>query len=619
HIAGYHVIRELARGGMGRVWVAHDLALDREVAIKTLLPGANAGRFVTEAKITARLPHPNIPPVYALGTLADGTPWLAMKLIHGQTLAKLLQSQPSLPNCSPTTGRAKASETKASSATRTTSSLYSTKKDTGAQLPSPAGGREARGEDGVGAAHLPSPVGGKGAGSEGDPAEGDLHRPNLLQIFEQIAQAVGFAHARGIIHRDLKPANIMVGEFGEVQVMDWGLAKDLQSRDHDAAADWSTAVADASGSSQHTAFGAVLGTPSYMAPEQARGEAVDQRADVFALGSILAALLTGKPAFTGATVTDIILSASRGDMAEAFRRLDSCGADAELITLTKRCLAPKAEDRPADARVVAAEVARYRASVERRLRQAETAAAQALVREAEQRKRRRLMQWSGATIAAALLIGLAASLWQMHRAIRAEAEAKIKEQEAKTERDAKAEALLAEAQQRERAEKNEALAKANEQKAKDEAALATAVKTFLQDDLLRLASAREVHREEVMGRLKSPAPDLKISELLLRAAEKIEGKFPNHPLVEAEIRGTLGWTLLEIGRSLEAARQFERQRELYTAQFGPDHPATLNSMLGLASSHADAGRVQDALKLREETLRLRQAKTVPTIRIRSGA
>jgi serine/threonine protein kinase len=94
-IPGHRLTTEVARGGMGRVYAAHDLTLDREVAIKTLLPGADAERFVTEAKITAGLPHPGIPPVHALGTLADGTPYLAMKLIHGHTLAELLKDRPS--------------------------------------------------------------------------------------------------------------------------------------------------------------------------------------------------------------------------------------------------------------------------------------------------------------------------------------------------------------------------------------------------------------------------------------------------------------------------------------------------------------------------------------------
>src|SRR5438445_12783370 len=91
-VPGYRVLREIARGGMGRVLAAYDLTLDREVALKILLPGANADRFVRESKITARLPHPGIPPVHALGTLADGSPFLAMKLIAGQTLAEEMRT-----------------------------------------------------------------------------------------------------------------------------------------------------------------------------------------------------------------------------------------------------------------------------------------------------------------------------------------------------------------------------------------------------------------------------------------------------------------------------------------------------------------------------------------------
>src|SRR5207247_3003708 len=82
-VPGYRVLREIARGGMGKVLAAHDLTLDRDVALKILLPGANADRFVRESKITARLPHPGIPPVHGLGTLGAGSPLLAMKLVPG--------------------------------------------------------------------------------------------------------------------------------------------------------------------------------------------------------------------------------------------------------------------------------------------------------------------------------------------------------------------------------------------------------------------------------------------------------------------------------------------------------------------------------------------------------
>lgn len=86
-VPGYRVLREIARGGMGKILAAHDLSLDRDVAIKVLLPGAPSDRFVRESKITARLPHPGIPPVYALGTLPERSPFLSLKLIAGQTQA----------------------------------------------------------------------------------------------------------------------------------------------------------------------------------------------------------------------------------------------------------------------------------------------------------------------------------------------------------------------------------------------------------------------------------------------------------------------------------------------------------------------------------------------------
>lgn len=324
-IPGYEIMRLLARGGMGAVYSARDLTLDREVAIKTLLPGADPNRFVTEAKITACLPHPGILPVHALGTLPDGGHYLVMKLVHGDTLAQLLKDRPS-------------------------------------------------------------------------PAA-DL--PRFVQVFEQIAQAVGFAHSRGVLHRDLKPLNVMVGAFGEVQVMDWGLAKEQTVID--AAGTGQETVPDAP---ELTQAGTVMGTPGYMAPEQARGEVVGVRADVFALGAMLAAVLTGQPAFVGSTARETIGKAATADLADVLARLDGCGADADLVALARRCLAPDAADRPADARAVATEVAEYRAGVEARLRLAETDRARAETQAAEQAKRRRTVQWSGGLLGAVLLAGV---------------------------------------------------------------------------------------------------------------------------------------------------------------------------------------------------------------------
>jgi serine/threonine-protein kinase len=221
--------------------------------------------------------------------------------------------------------------------------------------------------------------------------------PYFLGVFEQICQTVAYAHTRGVIHRDLKPGNVMVGAFGEVQVMDWGLAKVLgpgqPAMDKVLAEPTTTifklrgpALADAS------VAGTVLGTPAYMSPEQARGEVekIDRGCDVFGLGGILCDILTGKPPFAAATAFENQRLAMNGDLSETFARLDTCGADAELIALAKHCLAAQPQQRPGEAGAVAQAVAAYQDLVRERLRQAEVAKGQAEVRAVEERKRRRL-------------------------------------------------------------------------------------------------------------------------------------------------------------------------------------------------------------------------------------
>jgi serine/threonine protein kinase/Flp pilus assembly protein TadD len=223
--------------------------------------------------------------------------------------------------------------------------------------------------------------------------------PRLLSIFESVCQTMAYAHARGVIHRDLKPSNVMVGSFGEVQVMDWGLAKVLPRGGavEDASAghtkDQGTIIATGrSGSdSDLSQAGSVMGTPSYMAPEQARGEVelVDERADVFALGSIFCELLTGEPAFTGRNSGEIQRKAARGELSNAMIRLDQnrLGHDPELISLAKSCLTPERDDRPRNAGEVAERMSRYHSRVQDRLRQSEIARAEEKARAEEASKR----------------------------------------------------------------------------------------------------------------------------------------------------------------------------------------------------------------------------------------
>ncbi len=356
----YRLLDEIARGGMGVVHRAIDETLGREVAVKVLQdrfePDSPAARrFADEARITAQLQHPAIPPVHDLGTLPDGRPFLAMKLIKGSTLDVLLAARP-------------------------------------------------------------------------DPAH---DRGRYVAVFEQVCQALAYAHAHNVIHRDLKPANVMVGAFGEVQVMDWGLAKVLLSRVASAPGDQRPepdprattggtevrSLRDSDGS--FTQAGSVLGTPAFMPPEQAVGALgkVDQRSDVFGLGSILAVILTGQPPFAAASAETTRVKAAQGDVADCLARLDGCGAEPELVALCKRCLSPKSADRPADAGEVAQAVAELRQAADERARRAELERvrvegerATAEARSAERRKRRRLWIGAAAVLAVAVVAGLTAVL-----------------------------------------------------------------------------------------------------------------------------------------------------------------------------------------------------------------
>jgi eukaryotic-like serine/threonine-protein kinase len=233
-----------------------------------------------------------------------------------------------------------------------------------------------------------------------------------LAIFEKVCQTLAYAHSNKVIHRDLKPANVMVGAFGEVQVMDWGLAKILSREqgpaDAAARADESTVQADWSAATVlQSRSGDVLGTCAYMSPEQADGatEKLDERCDVFGLGAVLCEILTGQPPYLGPNLAVVLERARRGKLGPALERLDQCGAEPELIALAKRCLAVEPAARPRHAGEVEQAVAAFLGGVQRRLREAEQQRAVAEARAVEERKRRRLTLVLAATVLLLLLAG----------------------------------------------------------------------------------------------------------------------------------------------------------------------------------------------------------------------
>jgi eukaryotic-like serine/threonine-protein kinase len=270
----------------------------------------------------------------------------------------------------------------------------------------------------------------------------DAQQSYYLGVFEQICRTVGYAHAQDVIHRDLKPANIMVGAFGEVQVMDWGLAKVLKrsARTGAAAPDAERGSPEQRELREDTADGLsaagdVMGTPAYMAPEQARGEVetLDARCDVFGLGGILCHILTGKPPFTGASNHEIRQRAVRGDLTEANTRLDNCGADAALIALAMRCLAAEKEQRPADGSAVAEAVAAYGREMQERLKAAEIEAATQATRAEEEkklaqaeRKRRRTALALAAAVVVLVVGGSAAGIWYQTEKVRQDTEREMR-------------------------------------------------------------------------------------------------------------------------------------------------------------------------------------------------
>lgn len=215
----------------------------------------------------------------------------------------------------------------------------------------------------------------------------------ILSQFRLVCEALAYAHSRSVLHRDLKPQNVMVGDFGEVLLMDWGLTKVLgEEPTYEPTSELSSRGIDLglTGSDREPTRG-VWGTIPYMPPEQAAGriEEVDKRSDVFGLGAILCTILTGSPPYIAANAGLLQRKALEADLDEAYGRLERCGADPELVLLSRKCLSRLREDRLPDAGEVAKAVASYLAGVEERRRQAEMNRVKAEAEAREQEERRR--------------------------------------------------------------------------------------------------------------------------------------------------------------------------------------------------------------------------------------
>ena len=306
----YRTRQELGRGGLGRVLLAEDLQLSREVAIKECLPRGVGSketkrRFLQEARITGQLEHPGIVPVYELGVQSENRPYYCMKLLRGRTLATEIM-------------------------------VY----------------------------HLLAAK---------DPQR-PLRLSKLLQVFVDVCNAVGYAHSRGVLHRDLKPQNIMLGDFGEATVVDWGLAKLINTAEQADSIPASGEALDTSvdpelgltqshdkESGSATSAGTILGTPAYMSPEQASGKIakMDQRSDIFALGIVLYEILVGRRPFEGTTRKEIIDNVRKG-VATPPRRISRTVPRA-LQAICLKAMARRSEDRYSSATALGEDISRWQA------------------------------------------------------------------------------------------------------------------------------------------------------------------------------------------------------------------------------------------------------------------
>jgi serine/threonine-protein kinase len=261
----YSLVRELGRGGMGRVDEVFDATLGRTVARKAALVAASHGRakmLVAEAQTCAQLEHPSIVPVYDAGVDGEGQPWYTMRNVRGRTLGDVLLDKQ-------------------------------------------------------------------------DPTREPKTLAQLLAILRQVCLAVDYAHSRGVVHRDLKPDNVIVGEFGEVYVLDWGIAHVMGGSDVRRAA-----LGDY-----------VAGSPGYVAPEQAMGRSVDARADVFALGAMLHELLTGETPFPDADFHSVRARATARLSMPPSRRNPTVHPSFDALVAS--CLEPNPEHRLSSARLIA--------------------------------------------------------------------------------------------------------------------------------------------------------------------------------------------------------------------------------------------------------------------------
>ena len=546
----YHLEGQVGRGGVGVVLRLHDRHLHRRLAMKVLrerevfesedrqVSRQLLGRFLEEAQVTSQLDHPGVVPVHELGLDPDGKVYFTMRLVRGQTAGAVFAS--------------------------------------------------AR------------------AGQDG------WTTTRALEVVLKVCDTIAFAHDRGVMHRDLKPANVMVGKFGEVYVMDWGLAKLFGAAAGSAAAasDAEEPLATArrrdagndGDADMATLPGQKLGTPEYMAPEQAAGTALDERVDVYAIGAMLYELLTGRPPYGAAPgqARDVgeILRHVRDGLPMRIEQVQP-GVPAELVAITERAMARDREERYPKVVDLSADL---RAFLDQRAVQAYRTGA--LVELKLWVRRNKALAVSLAAAALLLVVG------SLGIAVYSE-EAK------RNERQAKAQEILANqraAETRLAADFNsrtlstlsvelfgdrllhlfrEEVASSRHRAGGTDAEASAAVSSF--DELSRAVNMTNVARQALREVLFEPA------------AATIARDYGAQPLVAAMLRSPLAETLANLGLTDLGLEVAHSALATWCEMLPPDHPNVAVDTLLVARLERDAGHFEAAEQAFRDCERLNRA------------
>jgi serine/threonine protein kinase len=524
------VLRPHARGGLGKVSVALDSELNRQVALKEIREEYahdeyNQSRFVQEAEITGQLEHPGIVPVYGLGAYRDGRPYYAMRFVEGESLKTAIE-----------TFHGKRTERKLLS------------------------------------------------------SEQAVAFRNLLGRIIAACNAIEYAHSRKVIHRDIKPENIMLGPYGETLVVDWGLAKSLDAgSSNPPATQFERQGSDetlpgsrakpvklkGSSGATPTLEGSALGTPAYMSPEQAQGKLAElgPGSDVYSLGASLYVLLTGQAAFKGDEVTELLEKVRSGQFASP--RAIWSGVPRPLEAICLKAMAMKSAERYRSARALAEDIERYLAD-----EPVSACVDPILVRARRWMKRHPALT---ASAAASVILSLTGAI---------------------------ALVVMSQAHAAELAKKNQTIEKQN-QSLQEKNTTITSQNQNLESSRKQEEQAK-LRAEELskfmVGIFRSADPklsgkEIKATDLLDKASEKLQSEFKGDPLAQASILHSIGQSYMGLGEPAKAIPLFRKAMEIRRTHVPSPAVESVYSMTQLGNALIEDGQIQEGKAVHEETVK----------------